>query len=116
MTPFLFPIRVTVRRYTTDEFGDRRVTAEFTVPGCSTVMRSGSSLTRSSWTSSDEFRQQVFTRLRLLAPSTADVRADDEVVLPGGEVFRVDGTPSAPTHPWTGWRPGVVAQLLRVTG
>ncbi|WP_338601630.1 hypothetical protein [Saccharopolyspora sp. SCSIO 74807] len=106
---FANPITVTVRRFAVDGFGDETVTAEFTLTGCALAQQS------SEGTPGD-FRQETTTRLRLLAPAGAALHAGDEVTLPGGARFRVSGTPSTPRSPFTGWRPGLVADIEDMRG
>ncbi|GAA2812815.1 hypothetical protein [Saccharopolyspora taberi] len=106
---FANPITVTVRRLAVDAFGDEAVAATFAVPGCGLAQQSADE-------TPGDFRQEATTRLRLLAPAEADVRAGDEIVLPTGERYRIKGAPSAPLSPFTGWRPGVVADMEEVKG
>lgn len=113
---FPFPVTVRVRRRAVDEWGDARVVAEFEIAGCALTARSGAALQRTSWSDVDDFRQDVVRRVRLLLPPGADLRPGDEVALPDDGWYRVDGEPTGPESPFTGWQPGRVAQLERVTG
>jgi hypothetical protein len=106
---FANPITVLVCRRAVDAFGDGTAAATFAVTGCATAQQAAEE-------KSGDFRQDSTTRLRLMAPAGADLRAGDEIVLPTGERFRIDGSPSVPVSPFTGWRPGIVADLERVTG
>lgn len=40
----------------------------------------------------------------------------DARTVQGGDRYQVDGVPAAPVSPFTGWSPGVVVKLKRVTG
>jgi hypothetical protein len=50
----------------------------------------------------------------MLPPGTL-VEAIDAVQV-DGLTYEVDGSPNSPVNPFTGWRPGVVVKLKRVTG
>jgi hypothetical protein len=106
---FANPITITVHRPSVDAWGEPTIAATFTVTGCATAQQSTEE-------KSEDFRQDNAVRLRLMAPAWADLRAGDEVVLPSGERFRVEGTPSVPVSPFTGWRPGITVSIERVTG
>lgn len=106
---FANPITITAHRRSVDAWGEQTTTATFPVHGCAVVQRSAEE-------KSGDFRQDDAVNLRLMAPAGADLRAGDEIVLPTGERFWVEGTPSAPMSPFTGWKPGMVATIKMVTG
>lgn len=106
---FARPITIRVRRVESDAFGEETVRAVFTVPGCALAQQS------TGETPGDR-RNEVTTRLRLLAPASADLHAGDEIELPEGRRFRLRGDPAAPRSPFTGWRPGLVIDIDEVRG
>lgn len=60
-------------------------------------------------------RNTVMTRVELLCPTGADIRAGDIVHLPDGAKYVVDGNPWTPSNPFTGWAPGVIVKLTGVS-
>lgn len=53
----------------------------------------------------------------LVVPVGTAIASTDAVEVPtGGDPYEVDGAPAAPQSPFTGWQPGVVVRLRRVTG
>jgi hypothetical protein len=55
------------------------------------------------------------TQPTVMLPPGTQVAAIDAVQV-DGLVYEVDGSPNAPVNPFTGWQPGVVVKLKRVTG
>lgn len=104
---FAHPITVTVRRRVRDAFGDATVASETSIGGCAVLQRTSEETTNN--------RQDVTTRVRLLAPFSAAITAHDEVEI-CGQRYEVVGEPSRPHSPFSGWRPGMIADLERVTG
>lgn len=101
-------VTVTVYRPTKDRYGDVTSAASHTIDGCGIAPRSSSENT--------ERRDTVVTGLTLLAPAGADLTATDEVGLPDGTRWQIDGDVSRPSSPFSGWTPGVRAALTRATG
>jgi hypothetical protein len=57
----------------------------------------------------------LVTSPRVFLPAGTDVSAVDAIDVAGAR-YEVDGSPNDYTNPFTGWNPGVVVQLKRVTG
>jgi hypothetical protein len=57
----------------------------------------------------------LVTSPRVFLPAGTDVGAIDAIDVAGSR-YEVDGSPNDYTNPFSGWRPGVVVQLKRVTG
>jgi hypothetical protein len=55
------------------------------------------------------------TQPTVMLPPGTQVNALDAVQV-DGLVYEVDGSPNSPVNPFTGWAPGVVVKLRRVTG
>lgn len=55
------------------------------------------------------------TQPKVFLPPGTDVSYLDAVII-NGEQSEVDGSPSQPISPFTGWQPGVIVKLKRVTG
>jgi hypothetical protein len=55
------------------------------------------------------------TQPTVMLPPGTQVAAVDAVQV-DGDIYEVDGSPNAPVNPFTGWAPGVVVKLKRVTG
>lgn len=60
-------------------------------------------------------RGSVTTSPTLYAPTEADIRASDRVVV-RGRTWQVDGDPALWMHPMTGWAAGLVVNLKGVEG
>lgn len=102
------PITVTVHRTTRDPFGDLVDTGAHTVGGCG--------LLRHATTEDRDQRDQVTETATLALPAGSDIRATDDVSLPDGSRWHVDGRPHVPHSPITGWEPATAVELRRVTG
>lgn len=63
----------------------------------------------------EDNRNVVFTTPQLFCPPGTHITTKDRVVV-RGLVFEVLGDPADWRHPMTGWGPGVVVDLERVTG
>lgn len=99
---------VTVRRYTTNRYGDRSVTATFHVGQCVFAP-----------TASDEVNDRstaVTTDAVMYAPAYATLRPSDEVEFPDGTRWEVDGQPERWESPFSNWGTGMQVALKRVTG
>jgi hypothetical protein len=55
------------------------------------------------------------TQPTVMLPPGTPVAAIDAVQV-DGLTYEVDGSPNSPINPFTGWAPGVVVKLKRVTG
>lgn len=62
-----------------------------------------------------EGRNAVITRPEVYAPADADVLAGDRLVV-RGLTYDVEGDPADWRSPFTGWQPGLVIALERVSG
>lgn len=105
---FPFGITVTVQQRAQDRYGNRTTTAETTVNGCGFAPGASSEQL--------DARDQVAEDGNLYMPPGSTITPTDRVVLPDGTTWEVNGTPSDWASPWTGWNPGVVVPLKRVTG
>ena len=103
-------LAVTVRRYPgQDRFGDKLPAIEHQVPQC--VWAPGGS--------TEDFRrgETVTDTVALYGPRDADLRADDEIRLPGEPGWwQVDGTPRRWSNPFLLGATGLEATLRRITG
>lgn len=98
---------VTVHRYAMDRYGDRSETMSFTVPECGFAPRVSTENTA---------RADVVTADAELYAPEADILATDVVELADGTRWEVTGDPQHWTQPMTGWQPGIVVMLRRMTG
>lgn len=105
-----FPLgqTITVHRLTRDRYGDRTEIAHFLVSGCAFAPR----LSTENTGRADE----VTADAELYAPFWADIHAADVVERDDTTRWEVQGEPQRWENPFTGWQPGVVATLKRVTG
>lgn len=62
-----------------------------------------------------EGRNAVITRPEVYAPADADVLSGDRLVV-RGLTYEVQGDPADWRSPFTGWNPGLVIALERVSG
>lgn len=115
--PVRHTVSVTVRRPTgTNRYGDTAGYTEFRVGDCVVAPSSGDS-GRPSSNELNGMRNTVITGFQLYAPFGTDIRATDQVLLPGDlEPWEVDGEVAHWQSPYTGWRPGTVVSLRRVRG
>lgn len=106
----IFPagVTVTVRQRAQDQHGDRTTTATYTVPGCALHITSSAEKL--------DARDDVTVNVVMAMPAGTPIAPTDQVVLPDGAVYEVNGQPSAPVSPFTGWAPGVLVPLQLVTG
>jgi len=100
-----------LRPGTLDRYGDPvpgNPSTTHTIEGCAFAPRS-----------STELHAQVNTvivGLTMYAPSGADIKATDTIQRSDGTRWNVEGQPGVWSSPFTGWQPGIVAALERVTG
>lgn len=99
---------MTVRRFTTDRYGDRSEVSSHQLSGCALAAQRSSEDTARAGT--------VATEQLLYGPYGADLTAQDVVVLPDGTEWEVDGSPESWRSPFTGWEAGVQVRVRRVTG
>lgn len=102
---------VTIRRYSTDRYGDRTVASTHTIDECVFAP----AYTRTDTEIVDR-SQQVISDARLFCPAGADIAPVDEVQLANGTLWEVSGRAQDWDSPWEHWHPGVVVELLRRTG
>lgn len=112
MSPFGWGVTLTVHREQRDNFGNRVEVSLHTIAGCSVSVR------HSAEDVARDRRDTITTGLRVLAPVDADVRATDVVTLPAPVTgkWEVEGDIHRQINPFTGWSPGCVFYLTRVTG
>lgn len=70
------------------------------------------------WLDSEDLADQrvgSVTSVRLSCPSGADVLATDQIRLPDGDMYAVDGKPKRPRSPFTRRQPYVGVMLKAVT-
>jgi hypothetical protein len=96
-----------------DAFGDSLPGESHTVAGCA--------IWQSSSVEDTQGRDTVVTAKTLVVPNGADIVATDRVYLPGDDQakparWQVDADPHRWHSPLTGWEPGTVVALQRVTG
>lgn len=100
---------VTVERRTQrDRHGDTLPASTHIVDGCVWWFESSDE--------DHDRRDQLVTRLQLAMPYGADITHRDIVVLPSGGRFEVEGAPAPWRSPFTGWSPGLIANLVAVSG
>lgn len=105
---FTSSMTVIVHRTARDAFGDLVDTAAHTVQRCG--------LLRHSTSEDRDARDQVTETATLALPAGADITATDDVTLPDGSRWHVDGRPYVPHSPLTGWEPATAVPLRRVSG
>lgn len=106
---------VTVKRYTTDRYGDRTLVSQHQVARTAFAPRPASA-GRGSAELTDR-ANTVTADAELYLPYRADVRADDVVVLGDGTEWEVTGAPERWRGAYSGaWVPGSVVPLRRKTG
>lgn len=101
---------VTVRRFATDRYGDRAVIATFEVSRCAFAPR-----TRVG-TENNVRANTVTAEAELYVPPWAGIESSDQVELADGTTWEVEGRPENWASPFTGWRPGDLVALKRITG
>lgn len=108
---------VTIYREERNRLGDLVVVEEQVVRGCGVAPRTSSELGGSyQGISGTAGRTTVTTGLTLFAPSDIQITARHRVRLSDGTTWQVQGDPGRWESPFTGWAPGVVVELDRVTG
>lgn len=103
-----FGITVTVRHRAQDAYGNRTTVGTDTVAGC--AFMPGTS------TEKMDQRDEITDNGILVMPAGSPISGADQVVMPDGTVFEVNGEPKAPMNGWTGWQPGILVPLQIVTG
>lgn len=101
-----------VRRATTstDRYGDTvtATTTSTTIEGAFVAPGPSAELT-------DGARDGVTIDAVVYCPPGTDITHLDDIDIDGAR-YRVVGHPATWVHPWSGWEPGVVAELTRVQG
>jgi hypothetical protein len=105
---FPFGQTVTVHRYALDRLGDRAETEHHTVAGCGFAPRVS--------TENTDRAEQVTATAELYTPTGADIGPQDVIELADGSRWEVTGDPQRWVNPLTGWHPGGVVLLTKVTG
>jgi hypothetical protein len=111
-------ITVTVSRAPgTDRYGDPTgPPATHEVSGCFFAPSSGTSGVAAS-TERTDLRDTVITVPTLFAPFGSDIKATDQILLPGDpKPWEVDGDVGDWMNPFSGWKPGQTISLRRVRG
>lgn len=101
-------VTVTVNHRSQNAYGDRTTTGTTTLVGCAFAPGASAENLQS--------RDEVSEVGILYAPAGAAILPTDQVVLPDGTTWEVNGTASTWVNPFTAWAPGVVIPLQRVTG
>jgi hypothetical protein len=105
---FGFGVTVEVLEVSRDRFGDTTETLVGSIDGCGYAP--GSS------TENTDNQAQVDTLAELYVPPTPVPVTAQHRVRFNGNTWQVNGEPSWWRSPFTGWSPGGVLQLRRVTG
>lgn len=113
---FPYGCTITVERPpnpSSDRYGNRIKGATHTVEGCTTAPAGSVEIVNG--------QQTVIDHDTVYGPYMADVEPNDLVTIPAGQpipqgVYEVQGQPANYRNPWTGWQPGCVIRLERVTG
>lgn len=112
-----YTVTVTVRRPTFDRRGNTTSTTTHQVAGCIVAPASGDSGQSASRERTEGLTDTVITGWTLYPPYGADIRATDEVQLPGDPTWwQVQGDIGNWASPFTNWRPGGQVALRRVRG
>ncbi|MFV0315449.1 MAG: hypothetical protein ACK5O2_00610 [Microthrixaceae bacterium] len=106
---FPHSVTVTVRRPSKDAYGDVTTSAPWMIAGCAVAPTAAASVTDEPGRLGDTSRWTLF------APIGSDLEAND-VVTVADEDWRVEGNPGEWRSPFTGWEPGMVAELARGDG
>lgn len=99
---------VTVRRWTTDRYGDRIVSTTFVVGRCAFAPRTSQEI--------NDRGNTVVADAELYVPPWAGIKPSDEVELADGTKWEVQGRPENWRSPFTSWNPGDVVPLKKTTG
>lgn len=117
-----FPAGVTVKVFHatgTNRYGDTTYAADpELVAGCGVGSPSGTRGylgTRASAEFTDR-RDTTVMGLTLYAPHGSPISATDQVELPDGSRWHVNGPPSDLVSPYSGWSPGMEVNLQEVRG
>ena len=106
---------VTVRRYETDRYGDRQQVSTHQVQRTAFAPRPNE-MGRGSQELTDR-RATVIADAELYAPYNADIKTTDVIELEDGSLWEVAGSPERWAGAFsTGWLPGAVVPLRRMTG
>lgn len=106
---FAHSITVTVRRPSKDRYGDETMSDPWTIEGCAVAPASSASVV------DDPGRLGDTTTWTLFAPAGSDLQANDVVTI-SGEDWKVQGNPGDWRSPFSGWEPGMVAEIARGQG
>lgn len=96
-----------VRPAQRDRTGDPTAApAPHSLAGCAVAMQ--------STVDNNDARATVLSWLEMFCPPGADIEPGDEVTLPDGRTYLVDGQPATWRNPYTGTEAGVVVRLRGV--
>ncbi|MEU2013106.1 hypothetical protein [Nocardia sp. NPDC019302] len=106
-----------IRPGTRDRVGDPAGGSPHTIDNCAIVQTESENADSSRFSVSDgDRRTATVTRMELLCPPGADIRAGDKVRLAGDDtLYEVDGIPWTPRNPFTSWTPGTRVRLRGVS-
>lgn len=112
-----YTVTLTIRRPAgTDRYGDPLPATDHAEPGCIVAPTSGDSGSAVSSEHTD-LRDTVITGRVVYAPINADIRATDEIVIPGEPgIWQVNGDAGPWRSPFTNWQPGQQLVVRRVRG
>lgn len=109
---FAHPISVTVNHRVIDRNGDWTTTSSYVLDGCAISLASKSRAYEQL-----TFEQDTVKAISILfAPAGSDIRTDDTITDPDGVTWHVWGVPTQLSSPFTGWQPGMQAQLRYFSG
>lgn len=106
---FSHTITVRVRRPSLDIYGDVTLSDPWDIPECAVAPVSAASAV------SEPGRLGDTATWTLFAPIGSDLAANDVVTI-AGDAWRVQGNPGEWRSPFTGWEPGMVAEIARGDG
>jgi hypothetical protein len=104
-----FGITVQLDAMVQDQKGNRTSTGATAVSGCSFMPGASAE----DMAARDEVTEKG---ILVMPPGSPTVTPTHRITLPDGTVWEVDGTPSTPTNPFSGWNPGTSVPLKRTTG
>lgn len=105
---------VTVHRYVTDKFGDRREVSTHVVHHVAFAPRPGV-MSQGSAELTDR-SDQVIADAELYGPADMDIVSTDAVERPDGTLWEASGSAERWASAFVSWRPGAVVPLRRITG
>lgn len=105
-------ITVTVAHRSRNTDGDYTVTDSYELAGCAVSVRSRAR----AYATENAFEEYTRGDLTLFAPTGSDIRSDDTVTLPNGDLFHVWGYATDFSSPFTGWQPGMQVPLRSTRG